>query len=370
MRTSYAIYAARLVLCVLSSVLAINEAHAEEKTVRIYFWYDYVPKTVLKAFEEKTGIKVVYDSFESTEMLTTKILTGKSGYDVVMPTAQVIGQYIQAGALQKLDASKLTSAKDLNPDIMSLAATQDQGNAYGLPYAYGTTGIIFNPVKIAKKMPDAPVNSLDMVFKPEVVAKFKSCGVAMVDSPEGVVAIALRYLGLDPYSTDEGDINKAFDLLKSIRPNIRHFKTGVIMNEMALGELCLALGWSGDAMIAGSRAEEAKNGHQVHYNIPKEGTEIFFDMMAVPADAPHPENAHAFINFVLEPENIAEVTNAMFYPNANQAATALVDESIRTNPNIYFSAETTKTLFVAQRRDQKSLKLITRLWSNFKSGRR
>lgn len=361
--------AAGIALSALSSIAGPTAAIAEEKTVRIYFWYEYVPEKILKAFEAKTGIKVVYDSFESTEMLTTKILAGKSGYDIIMPTAQVIGQYIQAGALQKIDVAKIPNAGDLNKEIMSLIATQDPGNAYGLPYAYGTTGIIYNPVKIAKIAPDAPVASLDMVFKPDVISKFKKCGVAMIDSPEGVVAVALRYLGYDPYSNDEAEINKAFELLRSIRPSIRHFKTGVIMNEMALGDLCLGLGWSGDAMISASRAEEAKNGHEVRYSIPKEGTEIFFDMMAIPADAPNSEHAHLFMNFVLEPENIAEVTNTLFYPNANLRANALVDPKISGNANIYPSAETTKTLFVAQRRDQKSLKLITRLWSKFKSGR-
>jgi putrescine transport system substrate-binding protein len=357
---------------VLAAVLAsaASSAANADQTVKIYFWYEYVPQKVIKAFEEKTGTKVVYDSFESTEMLTTKVLVGKSGYDVIMPTAQVIGQYIASGALQKLDTSKLPSAKDMNPDIMALVATQDPGNGYGLPYAYGTTGIIYNPAKITKVMPDAPVGNLDMIFKADIISKFKKCGVAMIDSPEGVTAVALRYLGFDPYSTDEAEIKKAFELLQSIRPYIRHMRTGSIMNEMALGELCLALGWSGDAMVAANRAQEAKGGNEVAYAIPKEGTEIFFDMMAIPADAPNPDAAHAFMNFVLQPENIAEFTNTVFYPNANAVATPLVDEKIRTNVNIYPSKETTKTLFVAQRRDQKSLKLITRLWSNFRSGRK
>jgi putrescine transport system substrate-binding protein len=371
MRRNKLLATAALVLAAVSAPLASTLAMAAgEKVVRIYFWYEYVPEKVLKAFEAKTGIKVVYDTFESTEMLTTKVLTGKSGYDVVMPTAQVIGQYIAAGAVHKLDAAKLPGVKDLNPDIMTLVATQDPGNAYGLPYAYGTTGIVYNPVKVAKIMPDAPVNSLDMIFKPEIAAKFKKCGLAMIDSPEGVVAVALRYLGFDPYSTDEAEINKAFELLKSVRPNIRHFRTGSIMNEMAQGNLCLALGWSGDAMVAASRAEEAKAGNEVRYAIPKEGTEIFFDMMAIPADAPNAENAHAFMSFVLEPENIAEFTNTVFYPNANTAATPLVEERIRTNPNIYPSKDVTRTLFAAQRRDAKSLRLVTRLWSGFRAGRK
>jgi putrescine transport system substrate-binding protein len=371
MRSKTFAQAALLALAAIASPFASQRsAAADEKTVRIYFWYEYVPEKVLKAFETQTGIKVVYDSFESTEMLTTKVLAGKTGYDVIMPTAQVIGHYIGSGALQKLKPEKLPSAKDLNPDILTLIAKQDAGNLYGMPYAYGTTGIIYNPAKIAKLFPDAPVNSLDVIFKPENAARLKKCGIGMIDSPEGVSAVALRYLGLNPYSTDEADLKKAFDLLKTIRPNIRHFRTGAIMSDMAQGELCLALGWSGDAMIAAGRAEEAKGGIEVRYAIPKEGTEIFFDMMAIPADAPDPESAHAFMSFVLQPENMAEVTNTLYYPNANAAATPLVDEKLRNDPNIYPSKESMQTLFVAERRDPKSLKLLTRMWSNFKTGRR
>lgn len=361
-----------LAACGLLSMLTFSgsasPAVAADKTVNIFFWYDYVSPKVIEAFEKETGIKVVYDTFESTELLTTKVLVGKTGYDLVLPTASVIGRYIGVGALQKLDKSKLPVVKDLNPDILTFVANQDPGNLYGLPYAYGTTGIMYNPKKIAERMKDAPVDSLDIVFKPELAAKFKDCGIAMADSPEGIMSVVMRYLGFDPFSTNEAEIKKAGDLLMAIRPYIRHFKTGAIIGELAQGDICLALGWSGDAYIAAGRAAEAKAGVEVRYSIPEEGTEIFADMIAIPSDAPHPENAYAFINFLLAPKNIAQFTNSYWYPNANLAATALVDEPIRTDPNIYPPKETLAKLFAARPRDQKSLRVVTRLWTRFMNG--
>lgn len=361
-----------LAACGLLSMLVLPvpaaPASHSDKTVSIFFWYDYVSPKVIEAFQRETGIRVVYDTFESTELLTTKVLVGKTGYDLVLPTASVIGRYISAGALQKLDKSRLPVVRDFNPDIMAFVANEDPGNQYGLPYAYGTTGIMYNPKKIVERMKDAPVDSLDIIFKPELAAKFKDCGIAMADSPEGVMSVALHYLGFDPFSTDEAEIKKAGDLLMSVRPFIRHFKTGAIIGELAQGDICLALGWSGDAYIAAGRAAEAKGGVEVSYSIPKEGTEIYSDMIAIPADAPHPENAYAFLNFLLAPENVAQFTNSYWYPNANDAATGLVDEAIRTDPNIYPPKETLAKLFAARPRDQKSLRTVTRLWTKFMAG--
>ncbi|PWJ90875.1 MULTISPECIES: polyamine ABC transporter substrate-binding protein [Mesorhizobium] len=341
---------------------------AEDKTVNIYFWYDYVPADTIADFEKQTGIKVVYDTFDAVEMLTTKALTGGSGYDLIMPGASIVGQYIKAGAIRKLDETNLPNASGLNPDIMAFLARQDPGNAYAVPYAYGTTGIIYNKAKIAERMKDAPVNSLDMVFNSEVARKFQDCGIAMVDSPEGVMSIALNYLGFDPFSTDESEIRKAANLLTGIKPYIRHFKSGSIMSEMAAGDLCLALGWSGDAIGAATKAVDAKSGADIGYSIPKEGTEIFFDVVTIPVDAPHPENAQAFLDFLITPRVAARFTNATLYPNAVKAATPMVDEVVRDNPDIYISQETMKHLFAAQPRDQKSLRLVTRLWTGFITG--
>jgi putrescine transport system substrate-binding protein len=355
-------------LALSTAVLSGGASAAEDKTVNIYFWYDYVPADTIAEFEKQTGIKVVYDTFDAVEMLTTKALTGGSGYDLIMPGASIVGQYIKAGAIQKLDKAKLLNAKGLNPDIMAFLARQDPGNAYAVPYAYGTTGIIYNKAKIAARMKDAPVDSLDMIFKPEVASKFGDCGIAMVDSPEGVMSIALNYLGFNPFSTDEGEIRKAAELLTAIKPYVRHFKSGSIMSEMAAGDLCLALGWSGDAIGAATRAVDAKSGVDVGYSIPKEGTEIFFDVITIPVDAPHPENAQAFMDFLLTPQIAARFTNATLYPNAVEAAAPMIDETVRDNPDIYLSKETMKHLFAAQPRDQKSLRLVTRLWTGFITG--
>jgi putrescine transport system substrate-binding protein len=355
-------------LALSASFLPGVASAAAGKTVNIYFWYDYVPADTIAEFEQQTGIKVVYDTFDSVDMLTTKALTGGSGYDLIMPGAALVGQYAKAGAIQKLDKAGIPNAAGLNPDIMAFLARQDPGNAYAIPYAYGTTGIMYNPAMIAQRMKDAPVDSLDMVFKPEIAAKFKDCGIAMVDSPEGVMSVALNYLGFNPFSTDEAELRKAGALLAAIKPYIRHFKSGSIMTELAAGDLCLALGWSGDAIGANARAADSKNGIEVRYSVPKEGTEIFFDVMTIPVDAPHPENAHALMNFLLSPQVSARFTNATLYPNAVQAATPLVDETVRDNPNIYFSKEMLKRLFAAQPRDAKSLRMVTRLWTSFVTG--
>ncbi|WP_171946408.1 extracellular solute-binding protein [Hyphomicrobium sp. CS1GBMeth3] len=338
------------------------------KTVNIFFWFEYVPQRVIDEFERETGIKVVYDTFEATEMLTTKVLSGKTGYDIVMPTASSSGQLITAGALQRLDNARLPNTKSLDADALRFLADQDPGNAYAVPYLHGTTGIMHNPKLIATRMPDAPTNSLDIIFKPEIASRFTDCGIAVADSPEGIMSVALNYLGFDPFSTDPAEIQKAEELLIAARPNIRHFKTGSIINEMAAGDLCLALGWSGDAFIAADRAAEANADVEVHYAIPKEGTEIFFDVMTIPADAPHPEAAYAFIDFLLTPRVMAEITNTLSYPNSNTAATPHVDERIRSNPNIYPPTDITAKLFAAKPRDAASLRTVTRAWTRFTSG--
>lgn len=357
-----------IALSLIAAASAANAISTEDKSVNIYFWYDYISPDVIKAFEKQTSDKVVYDTFESTEMMTTKVLTGKTGYDIVLPTASSIGRLIQAGALQKLDKSKLAVQKDLNPDIMKFVATEDPGNQYGLPYAYGTTGIMYNAALIEKRMKNAPINSLDIIFKPELAAKFQDCGIAMIDSPEGVMSIALNYLGFNPFTTDKSELEKASKLLEAIRPYIRHFKTGAIINDLAQGDICLALGWSGDAYIAAGRAAEAKKGVEVSYSIPKEGTEIFADMITIPADAPHPENAYAFINFLLSSKNIATFTNNYWYPNANTAATEFVSAEIKSDPNIYPPKDMMAKLFAARPRDPKSLREVNRIWTRFMTG--
>ena len=358
---------AALAATMLGLFIVPSSGHAQEK-VSIIAWADYIPEDVIKGFEEKTGIAVTYDTFDSLEMLQTKLLVGHSGYDVVFPSALMADRLIAAGVLAKLDKDKLKNLGNLDPKIMTFLARHDPGNRYGLPYLWGNTGIMYNPALIKARMADAPIDSLDMIFKPEVVSKFADCGVAMIDSPEEIVGIALNYLGLDPFTTDPADLKKAEELLRRIRPYIRHFNSGAIINDLAQGDICLALGWSGDASLADARAKEAGNGIDVRYALPKEGTEVFFDFVSIPEDAPHPGNAYAFLDYLMEPKVMADVTNTFFYANGNKASLDYVLDDVKGDPNIYPSAEMMEKLFPNLPRDQKTLRLVNRLWTRFKTG--
>ncbi len=357
-----------LIAVALMATAAPDPARAQDNTVTIAAWAEYVPDDVIAGFEDKTGIKVVYDTFDSLEMLETKLLTGNTGYDVVFPSALVANRLIMAGALAPLDQDKLTNLDNLDPAVMTFLARHDEGNRYGVPYLWGTTGIIYNPALIAERMADAPVDSLDMFFNPDVVSKFADCGVAMIDSPEEVVAIALNYLGLDPFTTQKADFEKFHAPLKSIAPFILNFKTGAIINDMAQGNLCLVLGWSGDAGLAYARAAEAGNGVEVYYSVPKEGTEVFFDFLSIPSDAPNPDNAHAFIDYLMEPEVIAGVTNLYYYPNGNTASLDYVRDEVKGDPNVYPTDEMMAKLFPNLPRDHETLRMLTRSWTRFKTG--
>jgi len=344
-------------------------AYAEDPEVNLFAWAEYVPKEVIDGFQEKTGIKVIYGTFDSLEFMETKLLTGSSGYDVVLPSALVANRLMQAGALAELDQSKLPNRKHLDPRIMDFLDKHDEGNRFGVPYLWGTTGVMYNPALIAERMEDAPLDSLDMFFDPAVVAKFDDCGVAIIDSPEEIVAIALNYLGLDPFTTDKDDFKKVGNLLAPIQPYIRHFRTGAIINDLAQGDICLALGWSGDAGTAYARALESGNGIEVFYSVPKEGTEIFFDFMSIPIDAPHPANALALMNYLMQPEVIASVTNAYYYPNGNLASLEFIADEIKGDPSVYPTPEMMANLFPNLPRDQKTLRTLTRTWTRFKTGR-
>jgi len=302
------------------------------------------------------------------EFLETKLLTGGSGYDLVLPSALVANRLIQAGALQKLDKTKFANYENLDPEILAFLAKHDDGNRYGVPYLWGTTGILYNPKLVSERLENAPVDSLDILFDPDIAARFADCGIAMIDSPEEVVAIALNYLGLDPFTGNSAELERAEALLTSVRPHIRHFKTGAIINGLADGDLCLVLGWSGDAGLAHVRALEAGNGVEVAYAIPREGTEVFFDFLSIPVDAPNPENAHRFIDYLMEPSAIAEVTNQYFYPNGNWAALEFVTEEVKNDPNVYPPAELMEKLFPNLPRDHRTLRLLTRSWTRFKTG--
>lgn len=354
-----------------SSVLAFvgDAAQAEEKVVKVYNWSDYIDPTILTDFTKETGIKVVYDVFDSNEVLETKLLAGGSGYDIVVPTASFLSRQIKAGVFQKLDKSKIPNFANAWPEVYNrISQAYDPGNQYAMNWMWGTTGVGYNEGKIKERLADAPVNSLDMIFKPEIAAKFKDCGIYMLDSPEDIVPVALNYLGLDPNTTKPEDFQKVEDLLMKIRPYIKKFHSSEYINALANGDACMALGWSGDILQAGSRANDAKNGQVIKYNIPKEGTQMWFDMMAIPADAKDVDAAHTLLNYLNRPEVMAKASNFIQYANGNLASQKFIDESVLKNPAVYPDDATLKKLFVHLTWDNKTQRTVTRMWTKVTTG--
>ncbi len=347
----------------------LGVAQAEEKVLHIYNWSDYIAEDTLENFQKETGIKVVYDVFDSNETLEAKLLSGRSGYDIVVPSNQFLAKQIKAGVFQKLDKSKLPNWKNLNPDLMKALDSSDPGNQYAFPYLWGTTGIGYNSEKVKAALGTDTIDSWDVVFKSENMEKLKSCGVSMLDAPDEVYGAALHYLGLPPNPSNVEDVKKAEDLLMTVRPYITYFHSSKYISDLANGDICVALGWSGDIFQAQARAEEAKNNVPVGYTIPKEGAASFFDMMAIPADAKNVEAAHVFLNYILTPEVIAPISDYVAYPNGNSAATPLVSEEVRNNPGIYPTAEASKKLYTFTELSPKVQRAITRSWTKVKSGR-
>ena len=266
-------------------LLAGQSAIAKDKIVRVYNWSDYIDSSILEDFTKETGIKVVYDVFDSNEVLETKLLAGSSGYDVVVPTGPFLSRQIAAGVFQKLDKSKLPNISNMWPDIAERSSIYDPGNLYSVNYMWGTTGIGYNEAKIKERMGDAPLTSWDMIYKPDVIAKFKDCGIHVLDSADDVFPSVLNYLGLDPNSKKTEDIAKAGELMAKIRPNIQKFHSSEYINALANGDICMAIGYSGDILQARNRAEEAKNGVVINYLLPAQGAQMWFDQLAIPADA-------------------------------------------------------------------------------------
>ena len=341
-----------------------------DKSVNVYNWSDYIAEDTIPNFEKATGIKVTYDVFDSNEVLETKLLAGSSGYDVVVPTLNFFGRQIQAGVFKPLDKSKIPNLANLDPAVMERIATQDPGNRYGVPYMSGTTGIGFNVDKIEEIFGSTEVTgSWSLVFDPAKISKLKDCGVTLLDTPSDMIPIALHYLGEDPHSADPAVIQKAADLIKGIRPYVQNFHSSQYVSSLANGTTCLVVGWSGDIIQARDRAEEAGNGVNVGFSIPVEGAPQWFDMLAIPADAKHPENAYAFINYLLEPQVAANNTNYIQYANPVTTATPLVDEAIRTDPTIYPPDDVKAKLFTYAINSPETDKLYTRLWTEIKTGR-
>ncbi len=340
-----------------------------EKVLNVYNWSDYIEESVIPDFEKEYGLKVNYDVFDSNEVLETKLLAGRTGYDIVVPSASFLERQIKAGVFQKLDVSKLDNIGNLDPTYQQRIALHDPGNEHSVNYLWGTSGIGYNEEKVLAAMPDAPVTSFRMFYDPAVVSKFKDCGVAMLDAPSEVIATALIYLGREANSEKAEDLAAAEALLMKIRPYIRYVNSSKYIDDLANGEICLALGWSGDVFQARDRADEASKGITIKYNIPQEGAVMFFDMLAIPADAPHPKNAHLFINYLLRPEVAAKNTNYVSYASSNSASLPMVDEAVKSDPAIYPSDDVKAKLVPDLAESPEFTRLLTRSWTRFKSGK-
>jgi putrescine transport system substrate-binding protein len=345
-------------------------AGAQGQVVNVYNWSDYIEPTVIEEFTKETGIKVRYDTFDSNDTLETKLLAGKSGYDVVVPTGFFLERQIKAGVFQKLDKSKLPNLVNLWPEITQRLAAHDPGNLYAINYMWGTTGIGYN-VKKAREIlgADARIDSWDIVFKPENLARFKACGVYLLDSADDILPAALKYLGFDPNSRNATELQKATDLVLSIRSSVRKFHSSEYLNALASGEICLAVGFSGDVKQAQKRAAEAKNGVEVAYAIPKEGAQLWFDNLAIPKDAKNVAQAHAFINYLQKPEVAARNSNLISYANGNLASQKLIDKEVLEDPTIYPDAATMGRLYTIKVYDAATQRLMNRLWTRIKTGR-
>jgi putrescine transport system substrate-binding protein len=345
-------------------------ARAAERVVNFYNWSNYIAPGVLDAFTKETGIKVVYDTFDANETLETRLLAGKSGYDVVVPTAYFLQRQITANIFQKLDKSKLPNLANAWPEITARLAVYDSGNQYAANYMWGTTGIGYN-VEAVKRIlgNDARVDSWSLIFDPDKLAKFRDCGVHMLDSADDILPAALNYLGLDPNSTKPSDLEQAAALVSKVRPYVRKFHSSEYLNGLATGEICLVVGWSGDIKQAQSRAAETSNGVEIGYAIPKEGAQMFFDNLAIPADAKNVAEAHELINYLYRPDVAAKNSDFLSYANGNLASQKLTDPKIFNDKTIYPDEATLKRLFVITARDPAMQRTINRLWTRVKTGR-
>ena len=349
-------------LLVMMSALASAE---EEKVLNVYNWSDYVAPDTLAEFTKRTGIKVNYDVYDSNEVLEAKLLVGKSGYDVVFPSAMpYLAREVKGGIYQKLDFSKLPNAKGVDPKVLGQLKPADPNNEYALPYLMAGTGIGY----IKSKMPnDAPIGSLALLFDPKTVGSLKSCGVTVLDTPDEVLPAALSYLGRDPNSTSDADLKAAGEVVAKARPSYRYFHSSSYINDLANGAICVALGYAGDLFQARKRAAEAKNGVDIGIFLPKEGAAFNIDVMAIPKDAPHPDNAHKFINYLLEAKVIAAITSAVGYANAVPASREFIAKEINDDPVVYPPADA--KLYAATLVTQKFERERNRLWTRIKTGR-
>ncbi|MEP7314630.1 MAG: polyamine ABC transporter substrate-binding protein [Pseudomonadota bacterium] len=341
----------------------------DEKILNVYNWSDYIEASVIPEFEKEYGIKVNYDVFDSNEVLETKLLAGTTGYDIVVPSASFLERQIKAGVFQKLDKAKIPNLANMDPAISERIAQHDPGNEHSVNYFWGTSGVGYNEGKIKEIMPDAPVDSFKIFYDPAIVSKFKGCGVTVLDAPSEIVGTVLLYLGKDPNSEDPADLKAAEDVLMAIRPFIRYVNSSKYIEDLANGEVCLSLGWVGDVFQARDRASEAGKGLTIKYNIPKEGAIMFFDMLAIPADAKHPLNAHLFIDFLMRPAIAAKNSDFVHYANSNAASYDLISPDVRNDASVFPNAEIMTKLKPDLAESPAFTRLLTRTWTRFKTGK-
>jgi putrescine transport system substrate-binding protein len=341
---------------------------ASGKVLNLYIWSDYLAPNTLPDFEKETGIKVHVSYYDTNETLETKLLAGSSGFDVVLPTASYFERQIKAGVYLALDKSKLPNLKNMDPALMARVALHDPGNAHGVIYTWGTNGIGYNAKMISALMPDAPLDSWRLVFDPAVAARIAKCGISVLDSPAEMMRVVFSYLGKDPNSQSAEDLAQAAAVLDKIRPYVRNINSSEYIEALANGDLCVAVGYNGDALQARDRARDANKGIEVRYSIPKEGTILWFDMLAIPKDAPDRESAYAYLNYIMKPEVIAAISNFKRYANANAAAQHLVLPEVTRDPGIYPPPEVMQRLAVQLADSPEQTRALTRVWQKFKTG--
>jgi putrescine transport system substrate-binding protein len=344
-------------------------AESSEKVLNVYNWSDYIQPSVITDFEKEYGIRVNYDVFDSNEILETKLLTGHTNYDIVVPSAAFLERQLQADIYQKLDKSLLPNLRNVDPRVAKDEALYDPGNQYSVDYMWITSGVGYNTAEIRQRMPDAPVDSWRMLFDPEVVSKFQDCGVSILDAPSEVVGTVLLFLGRNPNSDSPEDLKAAEQVLHAIRPYVRYVDSSRYIDNLANGDICLVMGWSGDIKQAHDRAREAGKGGDIAYSIPREGAIVNYDVLAIPADAPHVRNAHLFINYLLRPDVAARNSNLIKYANALSPDIQPLDPAVRNDPGIYPPPEVRARLTPERPRPADYQRLLTRMWTRFKTGK-
>jgi putrescine transport system substrate-binding protein len=359
----------RRLFAALVCAFAATCVSAQERVVHVYNWTDYVDPKVLERFTAETGIRVVYDTYDTNEIVETKLLAGRSGYDIVLPSGPFLQRLIRASVFQKLDRAKLPNLKNAWPEIAARLAIFDPGNLYAVNYMWGTTGIGVNRAKVKERLGDTPLDSWNLLLDPELSGKLKDCGIYVLDAPEDIFPGILKVLGLDPDSKRPEDLQKAADALMKVRGNIRKFHSSEYINALANGDICMAVGYSGDVLQARKRAAEARNGVDIAYVIPREGALMWFDSMAVPTDAPHVAEGHAFIDFMLRPDVAAANTNFVSYASGNLPAKDLIRPEIAADPGIYPDAQSFGRLFTNTAYDERAQRTVTRLWTRIRTGR-